>query len=514
MGREVFYITTPIFYANDLPHIGHGYVGVATDFVARYHRLRGEEVLHLTGTDEHGLNVKRIAEAHGVSPQQWVDDLEPKWREVWARLDVAYDDYIRTTEPRHAAAVAKLLETVHGNGRDDIYLGTYEGLYCVSCEAYYVEDDLLPGGLCPVHERPVEHLAEENYFFRLSAYQDRLLAHYEAHPEAIEPETRRNEILSLVRGGLQDFSISRTTMDWGIPIPWDPKHVTYVWFDALTNYITAAGYESDAERFSRVWPANIHMVGKDIIRFHAVYWPAMLMAAGVELPLQVWAHGYLTVGGKKMSKTNATGIHPFELIDRFGTDSYRYYFMREMRFGEDGNFSWESMVERHNADLANGLGNLASRVLAMLGSNFDGKVPPPTVERCESDLPEVTADALRRYDEHMLTVRPQPALVAVWDIVARANRYLVEKAPWKFAADDTRRDELGSILYASVETLRILAIAIQPIMPGAAERLGEQLGVEEPLGSQRLPASGAWGGLAPGTVAAKGASLFPRLEAD
>ena len=513
MGREVFYITTPIFYANDLPHIGHGYVGVATDFIARYHRLRGEEVVHLTGTDEHGLKVKRTAEANGVSPQQWVDDLEPKWREVWARLDVAYDDYIRTTEPRHAAAVVKLLEAVHSNGRDDIYLGIYEGLYCVSCEAYYVEDDLLESGLCPVHERPVERLAEENYFFRLSAYRDRLLAHYDAHPEALEPEARRNEILSLIRGGLQDFSISRTTMDWGIPIPWDPKHVTYVWFDALTNYITAAGYESDPHRFSRQWPANIHMVGKDIIRFHAVYWPAMLMAGGLEVPTQVWAHGYLTVGGKKMSKTNATGIHPFELIDRFGADSYRYYFMREMRFGEDGNFSWESMVERHNADLANGLGNLASRVLAMLGSNFGGKVPPATVERCESDLPEVIADALSRYDEQMMSVRPQPALTAVWDIVARANRYLVEKAPWKFAEDGARRDELGSILYAAAETLRILAIAIQPIMPGAAERLWEQLGVEVPLGSQRLPESGIWGGLAPGTSTTKGGSLFPRLEA-
>ncbi len=293
--------------------------------------------------------------------------MEPQWREVWARLDIGYDDYIRTTEARHAAAVAKLLQAVHDNGRDDIYLGTYEGLYCVSCEAYYVEADLLEGGLCPIHERPVERMTEENYFFRLSAYADRLLEHYERTPTAVEPDTRRNEVLSVIRGGLQDFSISRTTFDWGIPIPWDPKHVTYVWFDALTNYITAAGYADDPERFARMWPANIHMIGKDILRFHAIYWPAMLMAAGVEPPTQVWAHGFLTVGGKKMSKTNLTGIHPFELLDQFGVDSYRYYFMREMPFGQDGSFSWESMIERHNADLANGLGNLASRVLAMLG---------------------------------------------------------------------------------------------------------------------------------------------------
>ena len=307
MGRDVFYITTPIYYPNDVPHIGHAYNAVATDFIARYHRLRGEEVFHLTGTDEHGLKLQRAAEGAGMSPQQWVDEMEPKWREVWARLDIGYDDYIRTTEDRHIAAVQKILGDVHENGRDDIYLGHYEGLYCVSCEAYYSEDELLEGNLCPIHERLVESLREDNYFFRLSAYADRLLAHYEAHPSAVEPETRRNEVLSLIRGGLNDFSISRTTFDWGVPIPWDPAHVCYVWFDALTNYITAAGYGSDDARFARVWPADIHSIGKDILRQHAIYWPAMLMAAGVEPPTQVWAHGFLTVGGKKMSKTNLTG---------------------------------------------------------------------------------------------------------------------------------------------------------------------------------------------------------------
>ena len=281
MGRDVFYITTPIYYPNDVPHIGHAYNAVATDFIARYHRLRGEEVFHLTGTDEHGLKLQRAAEAAGLDPQQWVDEMEPKWREVWARLDIAYDDYIRTTQARHERAVAKLLTAVHENGRDDIYKGSYEGLYCVSCEAYYIEDDLLEGQLCPIHERPVELLVEENYFFRLSAYADRLLEHYEEDPSRIEPETRRNEVLSLIRGGLQDFSISRTSFSWGVPIPWDPEHICYVWFDALSNYITAAGYADDPERFARVWPANIHLIGKDILRFHAVYWPAMLMAAGV-----------------------------------------------------------------------------------------------------------------------------------------------------------------------------------------------------------------------------------------
>jgi methionyl-tRNA synthetase len=512
MGRDVFYITTPIYYPNDVPHIGHAYNAVATDFIARYHRLRGEEVFHLTGTDEHGLKLQRVAESAGLTPQRWVDEMEPKWKEVWARLDIGYDDYIRTTEDRHSRAVQKILNAVHDNGRDDIYLGHYEGLYCVSCEAYYAEDDLLDGGLCPIHERPVEFFREDNYFFRLSAYAERLLAHYEAHPGAVEPETRRNEVLSLIRGGLKDFSISRTTFDWGVPLPWDPRHVCYVWFDALTNYITAAGYGSDEDRFARMWPANIHSIGKDILRFHAIYWPAMLMAAGVEPPTQVWAHGFLTVGGKKMSKTNLTGIHPFELLDHFGADSYRYYFMREMRFGEDGSFSWESMTERHNADLANGLGNLASRVLAMLGSYLDGRVPEPGLRGAEDDLPEVVADAVRRYDEHMLAVELQPALVAVWDVVDRANGYLVEKAPWTLAKDDASRPELTAVLYASTEVLRILAILVRPIMPAAAERLWGQLGVEEPLALQRVPSSVAWGGLAPGTRTTKGDALFPRLD--
>jgi methionyl-tRNA synthetase len=514
MGRDVFYITTPIYYPNDVPHIGHAYTSVAADFIARYHRLRGEEVFHLTGVDEHGLKLQRAAEAAGLDPQAWVDDMDPKWREVWARLDIAYDDYIRTTQARHHSAVQKILRAVHDNGRDDIYLGHYEGLYCVACEAYYDEADLLEGQLCPVHERPVEFFREDNYFFRLSAYADRLIDHYERNPSAVEPETRRNEVLSLIRGGLRDFSVSRTTFDWGVPLPWDPSHVCYVWFDALTNYITAAGYGDDEDRFARLWPANMHLMSKDILRFHAVYWPAMLMAAGIEPPAQVRVHGYLTVGGKKMSKTNLTGIHPFELIDQFGTDSYRYYFMREMRFGEDGNFSWESMVERHNADLANGLGNLASRVLAMLGSYFDGVVPEPGIAGPEDDLPAVIADAVRRYDEHMLAVQLQPALVAVWDVVDRANGYLVEKEPWKLAKDPEHREELAGVLYASAELLRVLAILIQPIMPGAAERLWEQLGVGEPLAHQRVPGSVAWGGLRPGTRTTKGGALFPRLDAE
>ena len=512
MGRDVFYITTPIYYPNDLPHIGHAYDAVAADVIARHHRLRGEDVFHLTGTDEHGLKLQRAAEAAGMEPQRWVDEMEPRWREVWERLDIAYDDYIRTTEPRHEEAVVKLLDQVHANGRDDIYLDTYEGFYCVSCELYYAEGDLLEGRLCPIHERPIELMKEQNYFFRLSAYADRLLEHYEREPSRVEPEVRRNEVLSLIRGGLQDFSISRTNFDWGIPLPWDPDHVTYVWFDALTNYITAAGYGSDEERFARQWPANIHMIGKDILRQHAIYWPAMLMAADVEPPRQVWAHGYLTVGGKKMSKTNLTGIHPFDLVDRFGVDSYRWYFLREVQFGQDGSFSLESMVDRHNAELANGIGNLASRVLSMLASYFDGVVPEPTVPGAESDLPQVVAEATRRYDEEMLAVRLTPAVGAVYDVVVRANRYMVERSPWTLAKDPARRDELGSILYASVETLRALTILFSCVMPEAASRLWERLGIAETLEEQRLAHAGAWGRIPAGTRTSKGEALFPRVE--
>jgi methionyl-tRNA synthetase len=508
--QNTFYITTPIYYPNDVPHIGHAYTTVATDVIARYHRIKGEDVMFLTGTDEHGLKLQRAAEAAGKDPKTWVDEMEPRWREVWQRLSISNDDYIRTTEPRHTAAVTMLLEEVRANGRDDIYLGTYEGLYCVSCELYYTEDDLVDGN-CPIHGTPVERMAEENYFFRLSAYADRLLEHYERRPEAVQPDVRRNEVLSLIRGGLQDFSISRTSFDWGIPLPWDPKHVTYVWFDALTNYITAAGYGSDEERFARYWPA-IHMIGKDILRQHAIYWPAMLMAAGVEPPTVVFAHGFLLVGGEKMSKTKLTGIHPFELIDHFGVDAYRYYFTREVQFGQDGNFSWESMLARYNADLANGLGNLASRVLAMLGSYFDGAVPEAPADE-GGRLATAGAVLADRFDAAVLGFDLTGAAAALDDFVREANKYLVEVAPWKLAGDPERRGDLAACLYEAAEALRLIAFFASPIMPEAAARLWEQLGIAEPLADLVLPRASQWGLLAAGTKTNRGDALFPRLDA-
>jgi len=509
--KDTFYVTTPIYYPNDVPHIGHGYTTVAADFVARYHRLRGERVFFLTGTDEHGQKLQRTAAEAGVDTQTFVDEMEPRWREVWELLDVAYDDYIRTTETRHETAVKGLLTAVHENGRDDIYLGTYEAPYCVACEEFKTDDQLNENGNCAIHDRPLELVSEENYFFRLSGYGERLLEHYTAHPEACEPESRRNEVLSLIKSGLKDFSISRTSFDWGIPLPWDEKHVTYVWFDALTNYITAAAYGQDEERFARTWPADVHFVGKDILRFHAIYWPAMLMAAGLEPPKQVWAHGFLTVGGEKMSKTRATGIHPKQLVDHFGVDAYRYYFLREVQFGQDGSFSWESMVARSNADLANGLGNLASRVLAMLSSYFGGEVPEGSPDAA-GDLPATVADVVRRYDRHVAEMALSQAVASVWDVVDEANQYLVEREPWKLAKDESRRGELAGVLYAAAETLRVLAVLCWPVMPRAASTLWADLGCAGSVEAQRLPGAAVWGGLAPGTRSRRGKSLFPRLE--
>jgi methionyl-tRNA synthetase len=506
---EAFYLTTPIYYPNDVPHIGHAYTTVACDVLARYHRLRGDDVFFLTGTDEHGLNIQRAAEKEGLKPQEFVDRMAPKWRDVWERLQISYTDYIRTTEPRHEAAVVKLLQAVHDNGREDIYVGTYEGFYCVSCELYYTEDELIDGN-CPIHGRPVELMSQENYFFRLSAYQDRLLEHYERHPEAVEPEIRRNEVLSLIKGGLQDFSISRTSFDWGIPLPWDPSHVNYVWFDALTNYITAVGYESDPEAFANWWP-GIHMIGKDILRQHAVYWPAMLMAGGVDPPRKVFAHGYLLVSGEKMSKTKLTGIHPFELIDQFGVDAYRYYFLREVQFGQDGSFSWESMLARYNADLANGLGNLASRVLAMAASYFDGLVPEAASPAADGRLPKAAATLASTVDERMLAFDLTAAMAALDAFVREANRYLVERAPWSLAKDAERRQELSDVLYEALEALRLIAVFASPVMPETGRKLWTQLGIADPLEAQRLPQAATWGLLKPGTTTTKGDSLFPRL---
>ena len=512
MSDEVFYLTTPIYYINDVPHLGHAYTTVASDLICRFRRLQGREVHFLTGTDEHGEKVARSAEAKGKDPKEWADGIVPRWKEVWAALDISNDDFIRTTEPRHEGPVQKFVQELYD--RDEIYLGTYEGLYCVGCEAFKQPDELVDGK-CPDHGIEPEVLKEDNYFFRLSKYRDRLIELYETDERSVMPEARRNEVLGKVRQGLDDLSISRVSFEWGIPLPWDPKHVIYVWVDALQNYITAIGYGADDDRFARVWPADVHMVGKDILWFHAVIWPAMLMALDMPLPRTVFAHGWLQIGGEKMSKSKLTGISPHDLIATFGSDGYRYYFMREISFGSDGNFSWEGMLARYNSDLANDFGNLASRVLSMMGRYLDSTVPEPPRddELTASDIAliETHNAALANMASAMDAIQPHEAVKAAWVFVRKANAYVEETAPWALAKQDDRR-RLEVVLYQLVESLRQIALMVSPIVPRAAQSLWERIGQFGLIGERTLPEVGAWGGLAAGTQVSVGEPLFPRLD--
>jgi methionyl-tRNA synthetase len=500
-----FYVTTPIYYVNDVPHIGHAYTTVAADVLTRWRRLCGDEVFLLTGTDEHGLKIQRAAEARGVTPQQLVDEVAGHFRDTWDLLDIAYDDFVRTTEPRHYTAVQQFLEKMYASG--DIELSTYEGLYCVSCEAYYSEDELVDGN-CPIHGTPVEQVVEQNYFFKLSRYGDRLLEHYAAHPEAVQPESRLNEVLGFIRGGLQDFSMSRTSINWGVPLPWDAGHVAYVWVDALFNYCTAVGYATDDERFAKWWPVDYHLVGKDILRFHAVYWPAMLMAAGLELPRCVFAHGWLLVGGEKMSKTRTNQIAPADLVADFGVDGFRYHFMVDQRFGPDGDFSYEAMVQRYNSDLANYFGNLANRVLNM-AMNYCGGVVPDEVldgplrahaERAFSDM----TNALTRLDF-------SSGFAAVWDLIRATNSYIEDSKPWELQKQGNT-SEVAKVLRECLESLRIVALLASPVIPNASAELWRRLGMPGRPEDQRLPEAVEWNRLHPGATLEKGDPLFPRKD--
>ncbi|HTC68220.1 MAG TPA: methionine--tRNA ligase [Acidothermaceae bacterium] len=527
-----FYLTTPIYYVNDVPHIGHAYTTVAGDVLTRWHRQRGEQVWFLTGTDEHGEKVLRSAQAHGVSPQEWADRLvEDEWRPVWRSLDITNDDFIRTTEPRHTERVQAFLQGLYDAG--EIYEGLYEGPYCVSCEEFKLPGDLVDGTgdylgvkVCAIHGTPVEELSETNYFFRLSKYSDALLAHYDEHPEAVEPESARNEVLSFIRSGLQDLSISRSSFDWGIKVPWDDSQVVYVWFDALLNYATAVGLDApgvaEQEMFAKTWPADVHLVGKDILRFHAVIWPAMLLAAGVALPRKVFAHGWLLVGGEKMSKTKLTGIAPAQITDHFGSDAFRYYFLRAIQFGQDGSFSWEDMGARYTSELANGCGNLASRVTAMTQQYFGGVLPEPSdAGAAEKAIADVAVRAVATADDAVVALDFQGGLAAIWELVGALNGYLSDQAPWKVAktieADPEARARVATILYTAAEGLRVLAVVLNPFIPRASAQLWVALGAEAalgPLAAQRVADAARWGQLPPGSTLTKGESLFPRLPED
>jgi methionyl-tRNA synthetase len=502
-----FFITTPIYYVNDLPHLGHAYTTVACDALARFMRLDGRRVKFLTGTDEHGQKVALSAAAAGVSPQEFADRNSARFLEVARLLDVSHDEFIRTTEPRHTRVVQALWQELERRG--EIYLGRFAGWYAVRDEAFYDESELVggPNGPRAPSGAEVEWLEEENYFFRLSAWQDRLLAYYEANPEAVAPRSRRNEVISFVKGGLNDLSISRTSFTWGVPVPGHPGHIVYVWLDALINYITAAGYPENAAEFATWWPADLHMVGKDIVRFHSVYWPAFLMAAGLEPPRRVFAHGWWTVEGEKMSKSLGNFIPPQHLVDTYGVDPVRYFMLRELPFGSDGDFSHRAVVARLNGDLANDLGNLAQRVLVMINRDCGAAVPEPgPLGDSDRALLENARELLAKLRVHMNEQSFHLALETIWRVVADANRYVDEQAPWALRRSDPER--MGAVLYTLAEVIRHIAILAQPFVPQAAERLLDQLAV--PAGSRDFAAL-TEAPLAPGTRLPRPSAIFPRF---
>jgi methionyl-tRNA synthetase len=529
-----FYVTTPIYYVNDAPHVGHAYTTVNADALARWHRLCGDEVYFLTGTDEHGAKVAEAAEEHGMSPQQWADTVVQRFLDAWRDLDIANDDFIRTTEPRHHHAVQAFLQRIHDNGY--IRLDTYRGLYCVSCEDYYTPEQLV-GGKCPVHGREVVEMEEENYFFELSKFEDRLLEWYEANPGAVRPATKRNEALSFVKGGLKDISITRTSLRWGVPVPWDERHVFYVWYDALVNYLTAVGYGVDEERWRHWWPGVHHLIGKEIIRFHCVWWPAMCMAAGVDPPAHVFVHGWLLVGGQKLSKTlvrrqareeaagqgaedpgrspgddagarpvRLTEIAPQSLTEDFGVDATRYHLLRDVPFGSDGEFSYEGIVTRYNADLANNLGNLVARVATVVGAKCGGVGPAPDPG---SALGAVARDVVTAPSDAWLSLAPHEALEATWKLIGAANAALEAAEPWKAEPGPA----VDAVLGDALEVLRLVSLLVSPAMPSSAAEIWRRIGLGGSPEDRRLPADAAWGGYPGGVPVVKGDPLFPRRKA-
>ncbi len=509
-----FYLTTPIYYVNDAPHIGHAYTTVAGDVLTRWHRQKGESVWFLTGTDEHGQKVMRAAQEHNQAPLQWCTRLvEESWKPTWKSLNIANDDFIRTTEPRHEVRVQKFLQGLMEKGF--IYEGKYEGPYCVGCEEFKLPGNLIEGK-CAVHSNPVEMVSETNWFFKLSAFVQPLLDHYGKNPDACQPTSARNEVLAFLKGDVLDLSISRSSFDWGIPVPWDTDQVVYVWFDALLNYATAVGLgdesDSDGDKlFRKNWPADVHLVGKDILRFHAVIWPAMLMAAGLALPRKVFAHGWLLIGGEKMSKSELTGIAPSVITDHFGVDAFRYYFLRAIPFGSDGSFSWEDMSARYTSELANDFGNLASRLAAMVEKYCGGVIP---ARASDTELEEALKTTVEKADSAITELDFQGGITAVMEFCKKVNGYVTLKQPWVIAKDPARKNELDEILYNTAESLRALAVLLHPIMPATTQLLWESLGAGPSLGEigkQKISDVARWGQLAPGSVVKKGEVLFPRL---
>ncbi len=506
-----FYITTPIYYVNARPHIGHAYTTITCDTIARRHRMLGDDTYFLTGTDEHGIKIERAATAAGITPKQLADDVSAAFRGLWDRMGITYDQFIRTTDECHKIGVQELFKVLQKNGY--IYKDSYTGQYCVYDEMFV--ESTGPGAPCPECGRPTETISEENYFFKLSAFEDKLLKLYTENPDFIRPETRRNEVISFVRSGLRDLSISRSTFKWGIPVPGDPKHVIYVWLDALSNYITALGYgQKDHAKFDRYWPADVHMIGKEIVRFHCVYWPAFLMAAGIELPKSIVAHGWLLFEQSKMSKSRGNIVRAETILDVLGGDALRYFLLREVAFGQDGSFSFDALVQRYNSDLANDLGNLASRTLTMIGRYFGEEVPNPDSGKSAADeaIGELARTAIKDFDTYFEQFQFSRALESAWALVGAVNKYLVENEPWVVAEknEEASRARLGSILYTAAEALRLVTALVHPVIPESTAKIWTQLGLHDIRKCR--PTDLKWGQLKPGTRLGKVEPVFPRAD--